>query len=97
MSQLTLVPRVSEKTIAQAERGTYVFEVPRDSNKVEVAKAVEAAFKVKVADVNMMVVKGKAINVRTRGRSVAGRRRDLKKAMVTLQKGHKIGLFEEGK
>lgn len=97
MSQLILTPRISEKAIALAERGTYVFEVPTATNKIEVSKAVELAFSVKVATVNMLITKGKVVNSRTRRKSVPGRRSDLKKAMVTLQKGHKIGLFEEGK
>jgi len=97
MSPVALIPRVSEKTIAQAEQGVYVFEVSRSSNKIEIARAVETAFNVKVAEVNVLVAKGKAVNWRTRGRSVAGRRQDVKKAIVRLQKGHKIALFEEGK
>ncbi|HUC86753.1 MAG TPA: 50S ribosomal protein L23 [Candidatus Saccharimonadales bacterium] len=97
MSQLVLIPRVSEKSIAMAERQTYVFEVPTSSNKIQVAEAVEQAFKVKVAKVNMLIAKGKTVNWRRGAKRTPGRRSDIKKAMVTLQKGHKIGLFEEGK
>lgn len=94
MSQLMLIPRISEKAIAMADRGVYVFEVPTASNKIEVAKAVEASFDVKVATVNMLVHKGKPTS-RRYGKT-AGRRTDVKKAMVTLVKGQSIKLFEEG-
>ncbi len=94
MNTPVLVPHISEKAIGLAEKGVYVFEVPTTTNKIEVAKAVEAAFKVKVVDVNMMIIKGKQVS-RRYGKN-AGRRNDLKKAMVTLKAGDKIALFEEG-
>jgi len=96
MSQLILVPRISEKSIGQAERGTYVFEVPAGTNKIEVAKAVERSFNVKVTSVNMLVAKGKAVNWRRGATRTPGRRSDLKKAMVRLKDGQRIALFEEG-
>lgn len=90
MSQLLLTPKVSEKAIYLAERGIYVFEVPVATNKIEVAKAVEAAFKVNVTDVNMVIVKGKL----KRFKGFEGRQKDIKKAMVKLKKGESIKLFE---
>jgi large subunit ribosomal protein L23 len=84
-------PIVSEKTVAMGENGSVaVFEVAIDSNKVEVAKAVEAVFDVKVANVNTQRVKGK---LKRQGRS-AGRRPDRKRATVTLAEGHTLNLFE---
>jgi large subunit ribosomal protein L23 len=90
MSQLVLTPKISEKAMFLAERGIYVFEVPTSANKIEVAKAIEAAFKVNVTDVNMVVAKGKL----KRYKQILGRRQDIKKAMVKLQSGQKISLFE---
>jgi large subunit ribosomal protein L23 len=90
MSQMILTPKISEKAIYLAERGIYVFEVPTSANKIEVAKAVEAAFKVNVTDVNMTIIKGKL----KRFKQIKGRRQDIKKAMIKLQKGQKITLFE---
>lgn len=87
---MILTPKISEKAINLAERGIYVFEVPTTSNKIEVKKAVEQAFKVSVTDVNIMVTKGKL----KRFRNVFGRQKDVKKALVTLRKGQKIALFE---
>jgi len=90
MSHLTLTPKISEKAIYLAERGLYVFEVPMSANKIEVAKAVEAAFKVNVTDVNMTIMKGKL----KRFKRILGRQKDVKKAMIKLKEGQKISLFE---
>jgi large subunit ribosomal protein L23 len=93
VSQLILTPKISEKAITMAERGVYVFEVPVSSNKIEVTKAVEAAFKVTVTDVNMIITKGKA----KRFKRILGRQKDMKKAMVKVKAGQKISLFEVSK
>jgi large subunit ribosomal protein L23 len=90
MSQILLTPKISEKAINLAESGVYVFEVPTSTNKIEVTKAVEQAFKVHVTDVNMIISKGKL----KRFRQKLGRQKDTKKAMVKLKKGEKISLFE---
>jgi large subunit ribosomal protein L23 len=87
---LVLSPRITEKAIALAEQGIYVFDVPTSTNKIEITKAVEAAFKVDVTDVNIIVAKGKV----KRFRQELGRRADTKKAMVKLKKGQTISLFE---
>ena len=87
---LVLSPRITEKAIALAEMGIYVFDVPSSTNKIEITKAVEAAFKVDVTDVNIIVAKGKV----KRFRQELGRRADTKKAMVKLKKGQTISLFE---
>jgi large subunit ribosomal protein L23 len=90
---LVLTPKISEKAINLAERGVYVFEVPVSTNKIEVTKAVEAAFKVNVTDVNMIITKGKL----KRFKNVFGRQKDTKKAMVKVKAGQSIALFEVAK
>lgn len=90
MNTLALTPKISEKAIALAEKGKYVFEVPKSSNKIQVTRAVESAFKVKVTDVNILVIKGKVKQFRR----FKGQRSDIKKAIVTLKKGDSIKLFE---
>src|SRR3972149_1547208 len=67
-----------------------VFEVARDANKVEIRKAVESLFNVKVSNVQTMIQRGKEKRV---GRFM-GRRSDRKKAVVTLQPGNTIEFFE---
>ena len=93
MHAMILTPKISEKAIYLAERGIYVFEVPSDANKIEVAKAVEAAFKVHVTDVNIVIAKGKV----KRFKQMVGREGNVKKAMVKINAGEKIALFEVAK
>jgi large subunit ribosomal protein L23 len=92
---LLLKPRVSEKSYGQSlAKNTYVFVVPNDANRTEVANAVEVQFEVSVTDVNILNVKGKAKRtVRKGGRQSAGRDSDFKKAYVTLKEGDSIAVF----
>jgi large subunit ribosomal protein L23 len=73
--------------------GKYTFEVARDANKIQIAKAVEEAFGVKVAKVNTLNVEGK---LKQTGRYPAGRRPSWKKATVTLTADSKTIEFFEG-
>ena len=84
--------RITEKgTQIRENQNGYLFEVARDANKIEVKKAVEAIFNVKVSTVRTLRVHGKPKKV---GRH-AGHRPDWKKAIVTLKKGQTIELFEQ--
>ncbi len=82
-------PMISEKTIGMIEQNKYTFIVAKDANKIEIAHAVEQAFKVKVVDVTTRIVKGK---VKSMGR-YTGKRSDVKKAVVTLREGDSIEMF----
>lgn len=88
---IILAPVVTEKSmIAMADR-KYTFKVKKDSNKFEIAKAVETLFGVEVEKVNTVHVRGAK---RRRGNTV-GYRPDWKKAIVTLKVGSKnIEFFE---
>ncbi|MBC8394043.1 MAG: 50S ribosomal protein L23 [Deltaproteobacteria bacterium] len=84
-------PLITEKTSIQKESFNQVtFEVDRRANCVEIRRAIETIFKVKVARVRTMQVTGK---VKRRGR-ILGKRRDWKKAIVTLMPGERIDFFE---
>ena len=90
----TIVRRalITEKgTQLREVRNQYLFEVQRDANKIEIKRAVETIFTVKVDSVQTMQVRGK---VKRQGRYV-GRRNDWKKAIVTLKPDQKIALFEQ--
>lgn len=84
-------PIISERSMEVAfdregnEIKKYTFEVPTSANKIEIKKAVEEVFGVKVADVNTINVTGK---LKRMGR-YEGRRASYKKAIVTLSKGSK--------
>lgn len=79
-------PRISEKAAHLAQMNKYVFKVLPTANKVEVKKAVEGAYKVRVIQVNMVTNLGKNRTFSQR----AGRTSRFKKAIVTLRKGDKI-------
>lgn len=84
-------PIVTEKTTLQKEMHNQVsFEVDRRANRIEIRKAIEHIFGVRVADVKTMHINGK---VKRRGR-VLGKRKDWKKAIVTLLPGERIEFFE---
>ncbi len=85
-------PIITEQSMAETDIKKYVFEVAKDANKIEIAKAIEEIFGVKVAKVNTLNVQGK---LKQTGRYPAGRRPSWKKAMVTLTEDSKsIEIFE---
>ena len=84
--------RVTEKaTTLAANYNQHIFEVYPGVNRIDVARAVERLFDVKVARVNILIQKGKEVRNRSvRGRM--GKRSNTKKAIVTLKEGHAIEL-----
>ncbi len=79
-------PIITEKTTMASENGAVVFEVAIDAAKPQIKEAVEALFGVKVKAVNTTITKGKT----KRFRGQMGKRRDVKKAYVTLEEGNTI-------
>ena len=78
--EIIIAPVVTEKSNDGLQMGKYTFKVNKKATKVEIAKAVEKLFEVKVLKVNTMNVSGKTKRV---GRSV-GKTSDWKKAIVTI-------------
>lgn len=87
---IVIKPIITEDSMERLQAGKYTFEVAKDANKVEIAKAIEELFGVKVARVNTISVKGKQKRM---GRSV-GFRPDWKKAIVTLEGDKTIEFFD---
>jgi len=84
-------PVVTEKsTIAREEENKYFFEVDRGATKIDIRNAVEKIFKVSVVDVHTINVSGKKKRV---GR-IIGKRRNWKKAVITLAPGNSIEVHE---
>jgi large subunit ribosomal protein L23 len=85
-------PLITEKNTYQLGEGKYTFRVAREANKIQIREAVEKIFKVQVADVNVMNVRGKERGV--------GRRKGMspswKKAVVTLKAGQRIEELYQG-
>ena len=82
-------PIITEQSMEQTEMKRYTFEVAKTANKIEIAKAIEEIFGVKVVRVNTLTVKPKTKRVRY----VAGKTRSWKKAIVTLAEGDTIEVF----
>ena len=83
-------PIITEKATLLMQENKYTFQVPLTANKVEIRKAVESIFNVKVEKVATIRVLGKTKRM---GRTM-GKRSDYKKAIVTLKAGETIELFE---
>lgn len=81
-------PIITEKSSLVAEHNKIVFEVSIDAQKPQIKQAVESLFKVKVTKVNTIVQKGKT----KRFRGHLGRRKDIKKAIVTLAEGSSVDI-----
>ncbi|PWR01981.1 50S ribosomal protein L23 [Meridianimarinicoccus roseus] len=79
-------PIITEKATMASEANAVVFEVAIGANKPQIKEAVESLFNVKVKAVNTTVTKGKV----KRFRGMLGKRRDVKKAYVTLEEGNTI-------
>jgi large subunit ribosomal protein L23 len=76
----------TEKSTLQEPEGKYLFLVDKRSNKVQIKRAVEELYKVKVKDINTFISIGKLKRVRYQ----LGKTPDVKKAIVTLTEGQKI-------
>ena len=86
-------PIVTEKMTNLQEKGRYAFEVDPQANKIDIARAVEKRFNVKVTSVRTMNMKGKTKSQMTRKGRFVGKTSHYKKAIVTLKEGDKIELF----
>ena len=94
MKTILIKPLVTEKNTMMAENlNQYVFEVAKDTNKIEIGLAVEKKFNVRVMNVRTSVNKGKAKSQFTKKGRREGFRSDRKKAIVTLHKEDKIDFF----
>jgi large subunit ribosomal protein L23 len=81
-----IAPVITEKATIASERNQVTFKVARTATKPQIKEAVEKLFDVKVKKVNTLVRKGKLKAFR----GSLGRQQDVKKAIVTLEEGHRI-------
>ncbi len=89
-----LKPLITEKSMKDASGSKYTFKFPVYVNKNEIKTIIEQKFTVNVLDVATIIVKGRTQRNGTRREEV--RKSPWKKAIVTVEKGQKIGLFELG-
>jgi len=92
--QIAIEPLYTEKmAVLQDDLNKYAFRVSKNANKIEIKKAVEKKFDVKVKSVRTMNLLGKKRQQMTRTGRYEGRRAAWKKAIVTLEDGHNLELF----
>ena len=94
---MLVTPRISEKSYKLSAGNIYVFDVPMSANKAELTAAIEAEYPdIKIADVRLLIAKGKAkaVNRGKRARPGITNRKDTKKAYVTVKEGS-IEIFKE--
>lgn len=89
--EVLIRPIVTERSTGLMEENKYTFKVNKEANKIEIKYAVETLFKVNVTDVKTMNVSGK---LKRQGRT-QGYTPSWKKAIVTVQAGQRLPIFEE--
>ena len=97
-TSIILRPILSEKgTLLSETQNKFIFQVEKQSNKLEIKKAVEEKFKVKIKKVATMNIKGKNKNMTIRSNGhilrTSGNRSSWKKAIITLEKGFSIDML----
>ena len=94
LADVLIKPVITEKVNGQMENsGRYTFVVGKAANKLEIKKAVEEFYGVKVTNVNTVVVPAKSKTRYTKAGFLSGRKPSYKKAVVTLAEGDSIDLF----
>jgi len=91
-TQIIISPLITEKSMIDANNGKFSFKVAREANKNDIRKEVEKRFKVNVVKISTITIKGRS--VRAGIKRIEVKRAAFKKAIVTVSKGQKIGLFE---
>ncbi len=93
--EIIIEPIMTEKSYAGTPNKVYTFKVNKNANKIEIKKAVEELFEVKVDRVNTISIKGKEKTRNTKSGQITGRTSDYKKAVVFLKADSKpIAFFE---
>ncbi|MCH7828065.1 MAG: 50S ribosomal protein L23 [Bacteroidetes bacterium] len=96
MHQILIKPLITEKmTNLTADEGKYGFIVNPKANKIEIAKAIEQSFQVKVTDVKTLNYSGKTKTQFRKSGRFTGKTSKYKKAIITLKEGDTIELFEQ--
>jgi large subunit ribosomal protein L23 len=88
--KIIMKPLVTEKVSGLGALNKYVFAVAKNANKIEVAKAIKEVYGIKPIGVNVIRMSGK----KARYGRISGKRKDWKKAIVTLPKGQTIKIYE---
>ncbi len=89
-SELIVRPLVTEKSATLASENQYVFVVEKRANRIQIRKAIQAMYGITPVSVNIQNVRGKKVRFGRR----FGKRKDWKKAIVTLPEGKTINVYD---
>ena len=84
-----LIPQVTEKSVSAQTTGKYTFIIPKQVNKIMLKQEIEAAYGVKIVDVNILKQFPKTRSI---GKPIMVKRPELKKAIITLKKGQSLDI-----
>ncbi len=93
MSAIIIKPLVTEKSDKLGKLNRYAFKVDKDANRLEIKKAIEAIYNVKVADVNTATLPGKLKAKYTKKGFTKGIKPSYKKAYITLKEGETLDIY----
>jgi len=94
MSNILIKPIITEKSTKLGDKlNRYAFKVDRDANKLQIKKAIEVTYNVKVEDVNTAVLPGKLKVRNTKTGFTKGIRPAYKKAFITLKEGEVLDIY----
>jgi large subunit ribosomal protein L23 len=88
--RILVKPLVTEKASILASENKYIFEVSEQANKIEIAKAISHVYGIKPLRVAIIRLRGKKVTTRR----IAGKRKDRKKAIITLPAGKSMNVYE---
>lgn len=93
MKNILVRPLITEKVATLNEKGRYGFVVAMKSNKVEIKKAIEKLYGVKVEEINTMIARGKTKSKQSKSGVLSGRTNSYKKAIVKVAEGEVIDIY----
>ncbi len=93
MKNILVRPLITEKVATLNEKGRYGFVVAMKSNKVEIKKAIEKLYGVKVEEINTMIARGKTKSKQSKSGVLNGRTNSYKKAIVKVAEGEVIDIY----
>jgi len=93
MKNILVKPLITEKVAKLNEKGRYGFVVATKANKVEIKKAIEKLYGVKVEEINTMIARGKTKSKQSKSGVLSGRTNSYKKAIVKVAEGEVIDIY----
>jgi large subunit ribosomal protein L23 len=93
MKNILVRPLITEKVATLNEKGRYGFVVATKANKVEIKKAIEKLYGVKVEEINTMIARGKTKSKQSKSGVLSGRTNSYKKAIVKVAEGEVIDIY----